>query len=213
MSSHYPYRSLLVFTIPYCDCMFISLDPSPPVVNCLRTGSTSYSSLHLQHQRLECRSHMIHICEEPTDFYTFHRKRQSAGKSGQPRWLLPSGRAGGGVQNLFLLLNKELSMNREDGMAPLPSLQAPFRSEGSLCPCLTRVFLSFERRPFLRQIFKLKSSRTKAACQLGPSTLVPLPLQPGCHYCLMGEVCEGFRCNIWPGPLSAGEIETRDFPI
>lgn len=96
---------------------------------------------------------------------------------------------------------------------PLPSLQAPFRSESSLCPCLTRVFLSFERRPFLRQIFKLKSSRTKAACQLGPSSLVPLPLQPGCHYRLMGEVCEGFRCNIWPGPLSAGETEPSDFPI
>ena len=29
----------------------------------------------------------------------------------------------------------------------------------------------------------------------------------------MGEGCEGFRCNIWLGPLSAGETETSDCPI
>lgn len=159
---------------------------------------------------------MIHTCEEPTDFYTLHRKRRGAGKAGQSCWLLPSGRAGGDVLSPFLLLNKGLSMNREDGI-PLPHSPppqpAPFRGESSLCPCLTRVSPSFERRTFLRQIFKLKSSRTKAACQLGPGCPAPLPLQPGRHYCLMEEGCEGFRCNIWLGPLSAGETETSDCPI
>lgn len=114
------------------------------------------------------------------------------------------------VPQSFLPGNKERSMSGEAGTPP--PTPAPFWGESSLCPCLDRVFPSFERSTFFRQIFKLKSSRTKAACQLWPSSPAPLPLQPGCHYCLMGEGCEGFRRNIWSGPLSAGETKTSQFP-
>lgn len=96
MSSHYPCRCLVAFMTPYCDRMFIFLDPSPPIVNSLRIGSLSYSSLLLQQQCLECHSHMTHIGEEPADLYTFHWKRQGVGTAGQSLWLLPSGRIGGG---------------------------------------------------------------------------------------------------------------------
>lgn len=149
------------------------------------------------------------ICGEPTDSHTHHRERETGCRESWPLlvnwakwpgwWWCPQS---------FLLWNKEQSMSREDGTPP--PAPAPFRGESSLCPCPERVFPSFERRTFLRQIFKLKSSITKAASQLWPSSPAPLPLQPRCHYCLMGEGCEGFRGNIWSGPLSAGESGTSE---
>lgn len=142
-----------------------------PGVNSLETGSRVYSSLHLQHQHLECHECMIHTCEEPTDFYTLHRRRGCGGKPGQScPDCCQAAELSGECPKSVSPAGQRQSVDREDGI-PLPHSHpqpAPFRGD-SLCPCLARVSPSFERRTFLRQIFKLKSSRTKAACQLGPS--------------------------------------------
>lgn len=153
----------------------------------------------------------VHTCREPADFYTYHRggmqgKLATRGGFGQVAGLL--------VVSPALPPAEQTSVYERGGWHPSPPpAPDPFRGESSLCPCLERVFPSFERRTFLKPIFKLKSSRTKAARQLWPRSPAPLPLQPRCHYCLMGEGCEGFRRNIWSGPLSAGETETSQLPI
>lgn len=192
--------------------MFVFLYPDPVTGSSLRTAGASYSSLHPQLPR---RVHNT-ICARCTlagSLRIFTHTTEAGCRESWPL-VVASAKWQGcwWCPQPFLPRNKHRSMSVEDGTPPPPAPD-PFRGESSLCPCLERVFPSFERRTFLKPIFKLKSSRTKAARQLWPRSPAPLPLQPRCHYCLMGEGCEGFRRNIWSGPLSAGETETSQLPI
>lgn len=121
-SLHYPYRFALAFVPSYCNYVYISV----PLYSHHELSEDRRPVLFLfaspaPVQCLEHSFHMIRICRSLQTFInTIERDRV------QGNWPLPMDsikwRVGGGVRNPFLLLNKEQSMNREDGtLSPLPA--------------------------------------------------------------------------------------------